>query len=154
MIQSMAGIKLLHVPYKGTGQSVVDAIAGRIQMVIGSTTALTPHVKSGKIKSLGVTAPQRLTSLPDQPTLAEMGLPGFDYTSWFGIVGPAGIPPAIVNALNAEVGRVVGTPEVVQLFLRDGTDTFSSTPEQFREMANGGLDKVEKILKATGIKLD
>ncbi len=154
MIQHMGGISMVHVPYKGTGQSVVDGIAGRIQVVIGSTTALVPHIRSGKMKSIGVTSLQRLPSLPDQPTLAESGLPGFEYTSWFGAVAPAGVPAPIITALNAEMVRIVNSPELTQLFLKQGTDTYAATPEQFREYANDGLDKVEVIIKATGIKLE
>ena len=154
LIQNMAGIKMQHIPYKGTGQSVIDAISGRIQLVIGSTTALIPHVRAGKIKTLGITSANRLPSIPDQPTLAEMGLPGFDYTSWFGVVGPAGMNPAIVNALNTEINRILDTPEMTKMFLDQGTDLMTGTPEQFRGTILGTLDKTEKVLKATGLKLE
>lgn len=153
LIQHMAGIKMQHIPYKGTGLSVIDAIAGRVNIVIGSTTALVPHVKSGKVKIIGITSPQRLPSIPDQPTLAEMGLPEMDYTSWFGVVGPAGMNPAIVNALNTEINRILGAPEMVKSFLNQGTDLQTGTPEQFRATIMGTLNKTEAVLKATGLKL-
>jgi tripartite-type tricarboxylate transporter receptor subunit TctC len=154
LIQYMAGIKMQHIPYKGTGQSVIDAISGRLNIVIGSTTALVPHVRAGKVKTIGITSAQRLPSIPDQPTLAEMGLPEMDYTSWFGVVGPAGMNPAIVNALNSEINRILATPELVKMFLDQGTDLMTGSTEQFRGTILGTLDKTEKVLKATGLKLE
>ena len=154
LIQYMAGIKMQHIPYKGTGQSVIDLLAGRLNLVIGSTTALVPHVRAGKVKTIGITAASRLPSIPEQPTLAEMGLPGFDYTSWFGVVGPAGMNPAIVNALNAEINRILGTPELIRMFLDQGTDLMTGTTEQFRDTILSTLDKTEKVLKATGLKFE
>jgi len=154
LIQHMAGIKMQHIPYKGTGLSVIDAISGRLNIVIGSTTALVPHVRSGKVKTIGITSANRLPSIPDQPTLAEMGLPEMDYTSWFGVVGPSGMNPAIVNALNTEINRILATPELVKMFLAQGTDLMTGTPEQFRSTINGTLDKTDGVLKATGIKFE
>ncbi len=153
LIQYMAGIKMELISYKGTGQSVIDAIAGRLNLVIGSTTALAPHVRAGKIKIIGITSPIRLPSIPEQPTLAEMGLSGFDFTSWFGVIGPAGMNPAIVNALNTDINRILSTPEMTKVFLDQGADLLPGTPEQYRNTILGTLDKTEKVLKATGLKL-
>lgn len=153
LIKLMGGIDMVHVSYKGTGPSIIDAMSGRIQVVIGSITALMPHVKSGKLKALGISAPERLPSIADQPTLAEMGLPGFDYTSYFGAIGPAGIPTPIVNALNQEINRIINTPETIKMLVAEGSEPKTGTPEQFRDVIASTLDKSEKVIKAAGIKL-
>lgn len=153
LLKLLAGIDMVHVSYKGTGPSIIDAMAGRIQVVIGSITALMPHVKSGKLKSLGISAPNRLQSIADQPTLSEMGLPGFDYTTYFGIIGPSGIPQPIVNALNQEINRIINTPETIKMLIAEGSEPMTGTPEQFRDVIAGTLDKSEKVIKAAGIKL-
>ena len=152
LIQYLTGIKIVYVPYKGTGQSVIDAIAGRVNLVIVSTTALVPHVRAGKMKSLGVTSLNRLPSIPDLPTLAEPGLPGFDYSNWFGLIGPVGMNPAIVNVLNADINRIINTPEVTKIFVDQGSDVHTGTPEQFRLTIVDFLDMTEKLIKEIGLK--
>ena len=154
LIQSMTGTTMVHVPYKGTGPSLLDLVAGRINLAVGTTTAMVPNVRSGKIKSLGITSPHRLPSIPEQPTLAEMGLPGFDYTSYFGLIGRLGIPREVTGALNAEINRVLATAEMRKIMSDQGNDIETGTPEQFQSAIIGLLDKTEKVLRTTGIKLE
>jgi tripartite-type tricarboxylate transporter receptor subunit TctC len=153
LMQYMAGFKMIPVPYKGTGQSVIDTIAGRVPLVIGSVTALVPHVKNGKIKAIGVTASVRVPSAPEFETLAEAGLPGFDYSGWFGIVGPPGMPQPIVNALNEAITRVIGLPDIRLAMLKNSADPLTATPEKFRGHILEALDKTDTMLKATGLRI-
>lgn len=131
LMQYIAGFKMVPVPYKGTGQSVIDTIAGRVPLVIGSVTALAPHVRLGKIKAIGVTAAARAPSAPEFETLAEAGLAGFDYSDWFGIVGPPGMPQSIVSALNGGITRVINMPETRAPMLKNSADPLTARPRSF-----------------------
>jgi len=148
-----AGIKLVHIPYKGTGQAVIDTIGGRVPVLMGSVAALTPHVKAGKLTLIGVTSGERVDSAPDFQTIAEAGLTGFDYTGWFGVVAPANTPPAVVNALNKSITDILRMPEVKAAMLKSGADQMIGTPEQFRKTILGSLDRTTEVLKATGLDL-
>ena len=153
LMQHIAGFKMTVIPYKGTGQAIIDTLAGRLPVLIGSVTALTPHVRSGKIKLIGVTSSGRVPSAPEFITLNEAGLPGYDYAGWFGIVGPGNMPASLVNALNQGITRVINLPEIQAALLKNGSDPMTSTPEQFRATILAGLDKTGTVLKATGLKL-
>ena len=153
LVQHVAGFKMTVIPYKGTGQALIDALAGRLDAVFGSVTALTPHVRSGKIKLIGVTSIGRVPSAPEFITLNEAGLTGYDYSGWFGIVGPANMPQPLVNALNHAITKVINLPEIQASMLKNGADPMTSTPEQFRATILAGLDKTDTVLKATGLKL-
>jgi len=148
-----AGIKLVHINYKGTGQAVTDVISGRVPVLMGSVAALTPHVKSGKLILLGVTSGQRVESAPDFHTISESGLPGFDYVGWFGIVGPANMQPALVNGLNRAVMDILKMPDVKAAMLKGGADQMYGTPEEFRKTILSSLDRTADVLKATGLDL-
>lgn len=153
LMQYMAGFKMTAIPYKGTGQSVLDTIAGRVPLVIGSVTALAPHVRTGKLRAIGVTAATRVPSAPEFETLAEAGLPGFDYSGWFGIVGPAAMPEPIVNALNESITRVINLPETRQAMLKNSADPLTATPEKFRTITLDALEKTNTLIKSTGLRL-
>lgn len=153
LMQHLAGFKMTVIPYKGTGQSLVDVLAGRLHAAIGSVTALTPHVRSGKVKLIGVTSLNRVPSAPEFITLNEAGLTGYDYAGWFGIAGPANMPQPLVNALNQGITRAINLPEVQAALLKNGADPMTATPEQFRATIASGLDKTVAVLKATGLKL-
>jgi len=154
LMQHMANFKMTAVPYKGAGQSVIDAVGGRIELVIGSVTALAPYVKSGKLKSLGITSGVRMPSVPDFHTLAESGIPGFDYAGWFGAVAPAGIPQPIALALNQGIQRVINLQDMQQTLLKGGSDPVTGSMEQFRATMLNSLEKTDIVLKATGLKLE
>lgn len=154
LFKYMTGTNMLSVPYKGVAPSVTDTIAGRTQIVFGTTVGLLPHVRAGKLKALGMTSSNRLQSLPDMPTIAEMGIPGFEYIGWIGTVGRAGTPPAIVSALNHEAVQIIRSPEVQKALAADGSDPAYATPEQFREVIVGALDRAERLIKDAGLKLE
>ena len=153
LMQHMAGFKMTAVPYKGTGQSVLDTIAGRVPLVIGSVTALAPHARNGKLRAIGVTSATRVPSAPEFETLSEAGLTGFDYSGWFGVVGPAGMPEAIINALNESMTRAINHPDVRQAMLKNSADPLTATPERFRAIILDALDKTNTLIKSTGLRL-
>lgn len=153
LIWHLSGVKIQIIPYKGTGQAVLDTVGGRVPVLIGSVAALTPHVKSGKITLLGVTSGKRVLSAPDFQTLDEAGLKGFDYAGWFGIVGPPTMSPAIVNAMNKAVMEILKMPDVMAAMSKTGADPLYGTPEEFRKVQLDALDRTAQVLKATGIDL-
>lgn len=152
-LSDLAGIKMTHIPYRGAGQSMVDAMAGRILLVFTSQTAATPHVKSGKLKQIGVSTGKRMELQPDVPTIAEQGVPGLHYVSWIGWVTRAGAPKPIINALNGAVNKVIKDPAVYKVMLADGSNPVTISPEEFGKNINDALNLVEDIVKKTGINL-
>ncbi len=153
LIWFKTGVKATVIPYKGSGQAVIDTIAGRVPLTIGSLPAVVPHAKAGKLTVIGVTSGKRSESAPEFPTLSEVGLPGFDYSGWFGLVGPTGVPPAIVNALNKAIMEIVRMPDVKAAMLKAGADPLYATPEEFRKIQLDALDRTAEVLKATGLEL-
>lgn len=153
LMQYMAGFRMTVVPYKGTGQSVLDTIAGRVPLVIGSVTALAPHARNGKLRAIGVTSASRVPSAPEFETLAEAGLPGFDYSGWFGVVAPAGLPEPIVEALNDAITRTIQRPDIRETMLKNSADPLTAAPEKFRAIALDALDRTQTVIKATGLRL-
>ncbi len=153
LLADMADIKLTHIPYKGAGQSTIDAIGGRIELVFGSSGAITPHVKTGKLRGIGITAAKRMPAQPDVPTFDELGVKGYEYVSWIGWVGPTGVPDPIVKALNAEVNKILVAPEIAKILVEDGASASPVSPEQFRKNIVDTLALIENIIKKTGINL-
>lgn len=149
----VAGLDLVHVPYKGIGPGVLDMIGGRIQVLFGSVLATMSHAKSGKIKALAVGSLKRSSLLPDIPTIAET-VPGFEMVGWYGLLAPTGTPAPIINAVNRDINLILATPEVVQRLAADGADAPQATPQQFQETVNSEIDKIAKLMKEAGLKLD
>ncbi len=154
LFKHLTGTDMLSIPYKGVGPSVIDTIAGRTHVTFGTSVALLPHVRAGKLKLLGITSATRIRSLPDVPTIAEMGVPGFAYTSWIGSVARTGTPPAILTALHREAIDIVKSTEVQKALAVDGADPAYATQAQFREVIDGALDRAEKLIKERGLKLE
>jgi tripartite-type tricarboxylate transporter receptor subunit TctC len=152
LFKSMAGVDIVHVPYKGTGQALTDVMSGQVQMMMSSLLPAMPHVKSGKLRGLAVTSMKRSAALPDIPTVAESGVPGFETTSWHGMVVPAGTPKAIVTRLHAEMVRMLNQPEVKTLFLNQGMETVGNTPEQFAAYIKHETEKWTKVIRTIGLK--
>ena len=150
----MAGIKMLHVPYKGTGAVFPDLIGGRVQVTFGDIVATYPHVKGGKLRALGITAPKRAANLGDIPTIAESGVPGYDAVGWFGVFAPAGTPRAVIAKLNDAIAKYVKQPEVTQRFADLGAVVVASTPEQFLATQKADLARWGKVVKAAGMKVE
>jgi tripartite-type tricarboxylate transporter receptor subunit TctC len=149
-----AGIKLVHIPYKGAGQGIIDVLGGHVQLLIGAVATSLPHVTSGKLKALAVTSLQRSAAAPDVPTVAESGFPGFEVVQWMGIFAPAKTPKEIVAKLNAEINRALNQPNVKGEFTRQGYSVENRTPEQFAGYMKEETVKWTKLIKAAGIRGD
>jgi len=154
LFNSVAGVKLVHIPYKGVNLAMNDVLAGQIQFVVIGIPAAAPHIKAGRLRALGVIAPQRSPVLPDVPTVAEAGLPQFEVTTWYGLLAPAGTPRTIIARLNAELGRIMHDPTLAQRFAATGTEPLTSTPEEFGDYIKQEIAKWGKVVRAAGLKAD
>ena len=154
MLKTMAGIDLIHIPYKGTAPANQDLLAGHVSIQFDGVPAALPFIRSGKVRGLAVTSPKRISAAPELPTIAESGVPGFEYTAWVGIMAPAGIPREIVARLNTEITRILNLPEIKDRLLALGFEAAPSTPEQFATHIKTEIAKWEKVVKASGARLD
>jgi tripartite-type tricarboxylate transporter receptor subunit TctC len=155
MLKDAAKLDIVHVPYKGNAPADVAILAGEVQTVFGSMPALLQNAKAGKVRSIAVGTTQRSPALPEIPTIAEQGYPGFEAALWLGIMGPANMPKPVVDRLHRELVAIVATPEFKTAMDANGAEPVGSkSPEEFREMLRGQVDKYVKITKAIGIKLD
>ena len=150
----LTGAKLTHVPYKGVQLAMQDVIAGRIDLVVIGVPASAPHIRSGKLRALAVIAPQRLPALPDVPTVAEAGLPGFEVTTWYGILAPAGTPRPIITRLNTELVKVMHSPEMKERLAGIGTDPVTSTPEEFTAYIQAEIGKWGDVIRKANLRAD
>ena len=149
---SMAGLKMLHVPYKGSGAGVIDVIAGHVPVMTPSILTGLPHAKAGRLRALGVTSARRAGGAPEIPTIAEAGVPGYEAVQWFGILAPAGTPRAVIERVHREAVRVLQNAEVKQRLQADGADPVASTPEEFAAFLRAETVKWAKVVKAVGIQ--
>ncbi|HEV7801503.1 MAG TPA: tripartite tricarboxylate transporter substrate binding protein [Burkholderiales bacterium] len=154
LFKRMAGIDVLHVPYKGSSPVLIDLIAGRLTYTLDAAAALMPSVQAGKLKALGVTSAKRTAALSGLPTLAESGVPGYEYWAWQGIVAPAGTPREIVNRLNAEIVKILNTPEAREWFAEQGGEPVSDTPAGFAAYIRAEHAKWGPVIREAGIKAD
>jgi tripartite-type tricarboxylate transporter receptor subunit TctC len=154
LFKSMAGVDVVHVPYKGASPALTDVIAGRVVMFIGNLPPAMPHIKAGNVKALAVTTAQRSPLVPDIPTLAESGLPGFETVAWFGLFAPAGTPKAIVDKLQAEVAKIVREPDIRERMAALGGEPVGNTPDQFAAIVKGDVAKWKKVVKDANIHVD
>lgn len=152
--KSMAGVDLLHVPYKGDAQMVTDLLGGQVNMAFGTAVAFLPHVKSGKVRALAVTNPKRSTTQTELPTVSEAGVPGYEAVQWFGIAVPAGTPREVVQRTNAEVRAILAMPEVRARFSELGFDIVGGPPEEFADFLRSENAKWKRIAEIAGTKLD
>ncbi len=151
---SLAGVNATYVPYSGTGPSSTALSGGHVDAAMGSVISIGHHVKSGRLRALGVTYAQRSRMWPDLPAIAEQGVPGFEYIAFHGWVAPAGTPAAIVNKLSAEIARVAKLPELADKLKDDGAEPVGSTPEQFRQLIAAEVPRWKKVVQDAGIKID
>ena len=147
-----AGIKMQHIPYKGSGQLLPELIGGQIQMSFQVPISAIAHIKSGKLKGIAIGGDQRLPSLPQVPTFAEAGLPGFEVNTWFGMLAPAGTPRVIIDKLSAEFAKILSTPDTIQKLDSLGATPLYSTPDQFAALIKADVAKYAKIIKTAGIQ--
>ena len=152
MLKMMAGLSLTQVPYKGTGPSLIAILSGEVQVMFGGAINTVAHVKSGKLRALAVAGDRRAKALPDVPTVAESGFPGYEANSWNGIVAPAGTPRPIVNKLNAAIIKVLQMFEVQALMINDGAEPAYGTPEQFAAYIRADHAKWARVIKAAGLE--
>ena len=153
LLASMAGIKLVHVPYKGSGAALPALISGEVKLGFGPLLPAIPHVKAGRIKALGVSGLKRATAAPDIPTIAEQGLPGFEVNSWYGVFVPAKTPRPIVMQLNKELNRILVLPDVKERLSRDGVDPQGSTPEALGRIVQDERKVWTKVIRQANIKV-
>ena len=151
MFQRAAGVRMIHVPYKGIPAAVTDVIGGRITMLFTTTISAAPHIKSGKLRAVAITSAKRHSSMPDIPTVGET-VPGYRAEAFQGMVTPAGVPAAIVNKLSAEVARIVKLPDVMQRFQLDGAEAVGSTPTEFAAFLQAEMQRWSKVIRDAGIK--
>ena len=154
LFRLQAGIDLVHVPYKGSSTAVPDLIGGQVDMMFSSTIALLPHMKAGRIRALGITSAKRSAVLPELPTIAESGLPGFEAVGWSALLAPAKTPRSIVTLLNSTIAKIAQAPDVVERLAAQGAASLTSTPEQTRSIVRGEVVKWEKVIKAAGIRAE
>jgi tripartite-type tricarboxylate transporter receptor subunit TctC len=154
LLQSMAGIKLVHVPYKTLGSAMTDLIAGQVQLFFLGMVSAQSQVKGGRLRAVGVTGPTRSAAMPDLPTVAESGVPGFDVVSWYGLLAPAGTPRPIVLKLNAEVKRILDSQEMRDKLTAEGAEVSPTTPEEFAAYIKTEMAKWARVVKASGARPD
>jgi len=154
LFQRRAGIKMTHVPYKGAGAAVTDLMGGSVDCFFGNSQAVGGLVNGGKLRALAVTSPRRLANYPDVPTVAELGYPGFEAATWSGLIAPAGTPKAVIDRLNAEANKALGTDAMKQKLMEDGSTPLGGTPEQFAAFIRTEHAKWGAAVRDAGIKLD
>ncbi len=154
LFNTMAGVKMQHIPYKGRAQAIPDLLGGRIQMIFDNMPSALPLVKSGELKAIGVTSAKRSPAAPDIPTIAESGLPGFEATSWFALYAPANLPRDLQMKINAETLRVMALPDVKEKLAGLGLEIATGTPEALSALMQAETAKWAKVVKESGAKLD
>lgn len=154
LFESLAGVSMTHVPYKGSSPLLVDVLSGRIDMTFDSYTVYEEHIKAGKVTPLGVTSKQRLSALPQVPTIAETGLKGYDVSNWLGVFAPAGTPKEVVSTLHAALGRAMATPALKAQLLALGIEPSFGTPEDFSALIRAEIPKWAEIVKKSGATAD
>lgn len=150
----LAKVDMLHIPYKGSGPALVDVIGGQVPVMCDSMTSALPHIRSGKLRALGVTSVTRSPLLPSTPTLAEAGVENYEMIPWYGVFAPAGTPPHIVAQLNADINKVLALPEVKERFALIGAEAVPATSEQFASQVRSDMAKWGKLIKEMGITVD
>jgi tripartite-type tricarboxylate transporter receptor subunit TctC len=154
LFKTMAGVDMTHVPYKGSAPAITDLIGGQVQVMFDNLPSSLPQIKAGKLRAIAVTSAQRAPALPDIPTIAESGLPGFEATSWFGIVAPAGTPPTIIARINGDVNQWLQSQEAKEKLLAQGAVAAGGSPEQFAAYIRAETEKWARVVKASGAKVD
>jgi tripartite-type tricarboxylate transporter receptor subunit TctC len=154
LFKTMAGVDMTHVPYKGSAPAITDLIGGQVQVMFDNLPSSLQQIKAGKLRAIAVTSAKRAPALPDVPTIAESGLPGFEASSWFGIVAPAGTPPAIIARINADINQWLQSPDVKEKLLAQGAIAAGGTPEQFAAHIRSETEKWAKVVKVSGAKVD
>ncbi|MCW5592618.1 MAG: tripartite tricarboxylate transporter substrate binding protein [Burkholderiales bacterium] len=154
LFKAMAGVDVVHVPYKGSSGARTDILGGQVQMMFDAITTMAPHVRSGKLKALGSTGRARSTVLPEVPTVGEAGVAGYEAVIWLGVLAPAGTPKAVVERLNAEITRITSAPEMREAWARQGATVMAMTTEEFGRYLREDIEKWARVVKLSGAKAD
>ena len=154
LFNTMAQVKMVHVPYRGGGAVLTELLGGHVTLFFGGIISTLPHAKAGKLRPLGVTSLKRTRAIPEVPTIAEAALPGFEAVGWYGILGPASLPAPIVGRLSAEIMKIVQTPEMQERIVKDGSDPVGSTPGQFVAFIRNEMAKWGKVVRESGARID
>jgi len=154
LFRMLAGIEVVHVPYKGVPAALGDTIAGRMHFTFGSPVSTLPHVKDGRLRLIAVTTAKRAPALPNVPTVAESGLPGYEFTGWMGLLAPAATPRVVIGKLHSETARIVHLPDVKQRFVIDAADPVGSTPEQFAAHLKAEIERWSRVVKQARIRAE
>jgi tripartite-type tricarboxylate transporter receptor subunit TctC len=150
----VAKVRLIHVPYKGTGPALNDTIGGQVQVILGSVATALQHVRSGRLRALAVTTPKRISAAPDVPTVHEAGFPSYEVTNWHGLVGPKGLPKDVLDRLSKEVNEALKSPEMAKVLAGDGLEPAGGTPEEFAVIIKNELARWNQVVKQAGVKLE
>jgi tripartite-type tricarboxylate transporter receptor subunit TctC len=151
LFEKMADVQMKHVPYRGAGPALADLLGGQVDLMFDTVAQSLPHIKAGKLKALGVTTRGRSSSLPDVPTIAEAGLPGYEMAAWIGLIAPAGTPDAIVQKVQAEVARLVKAPDVVEALRPQGLELVGTSSEEFSALIRQEMPAYARIFRDAGI---
>jgi tripartite-type tricarboxylate transporter receptor subunit TctC len=154
LINSMAKIKLSHVPYKGGAPGLIDLLAGQVQVMVTTISAIAPHGRAGRLRMLGITTAKRSSIMPEIPTLAEVGLPGYESIAWYGLVAPAGLPPAVLDKLSNEVIKGTRSKDMHEALIKQGAEPVGNGPREFAAFIKSETVKYAKLIRDAGIKAE
>jgi tripartite-type tricarboxylate transporter receptor subunit TctC len=154
LFKSMAGVQMVHIPYKGASPALIDMLAGQCQVMFATALSVQPYLQSNRLRPLAVSTAKRARIMPNLPTVAEAGVPGFEATTWHGVVSTAGTPPAVINKLNAEINKVLKLPDVNATLTRQGAEVLGGTPQEFAAYIKAEIPKWAKVVKASGARPD
>lgn len=154
LFKAMAGVSIVHIPYRGSAGARTDVLGGQLEMMFDAIPTMTEHIKSGKVKAMATTGKQRSATLPDVPTVSEAGVPGYEATIWLGLMAPKGTPPAIVNKLSAELAKITGNADVRKAWSAQGTTAMTMGVEEFTRYMNDDITKWARIVKFSGAKAE
>ncbi|MEO7728939.1 MAG: tripartite tricarboxylate transporter substrate binding protein [Burkholderiales bacterium] len=154
LFKLMAGVNIVHVPYKGNSPALTDTIGGQVEMIFSGVPLLVPHIEAGRIRAIGIGSLKRFPALPQVPTIDESGLKGYEATTWFGLLAPVKVPKEIVARLNVEVGKILASKEVSERFMSEGIEPMGGSPESFAGFIRDEIAKYAKVIKAAGLKAE
>ena len=154
LFKSMAGVQILHIPHKGSGEARTSVMSGQVEIMLDAITTMAPMARAGRVRALGTTGAKRSTVLPDVPTISEAGVKDYEATIWLGIMAPAGTPQPIVDRLNAEIGKIVARPDVKKAWNEQGAEPMAMTPAEFEKFLNADIAKWAHVVKVAGVKPD